>query len=171
VLACKGMLDEVWRVALPLGDLGVVVFKGVETCLKRVYIDGLDAATRSRYSIEEPLLRPTVDGADVSAYDLAPPPHKVVLFPYTRDMELADLRSFPGAAAYLEEHRPALERRRWYGQTVLEAGLAWYEMPFVSRHMSEPKIVYPHISLHADYALDLQGDSCPQDLLLHDTPA
>jgi hypothetical protein len=66
-----------------------------------------------------------------------------------------DFSRFPRARAYLEAHRKRLEARRY----VADAGREWFEIwvPQDPAAWSEPKIVFPDISLTPRFFIDADG--------------
>ena len=81
-----------------------------------------------------------------------------VLYPHLVSEGLrqaADLSHFPKSAAYLEQHRSALESRSY----VLDAGRKWYEIwvPQDPEAWALPKLVFRDISETPTFWIDLDG--------------
>ena len=99
---------------------------GVKTCADRVFIrtdwQALPRAQRPE------LLRPLVTHRDARPFRgrRAAPPRQI-LYPHCmvgNRRQAVDLARYPRSRAYLDAHRPTLERRRY----VQRAGRAWYEI-------------------------------------------
>ena len=83
---------------------------------------------------------------------------KEILYPHevTKNGRLAvDLNKYPKAAAYLGEHRKALESRKY----LIDAGRKWYELwvPQDPAAWAFPKLVFPDISEKPIFWLDTEG--------------
>lgn len=122
---------------------------GVKTTADNVFIrddwDQLPPQIRP----EAQLLRPLLTHEVAARWRAAPErSRKSILYPHvlsTGGRRVAvDLQEFPGAAAYLEQHREELENRDY----VVQAGRAWYEIwvPQNPADWAKPKIVFPDIS-------------------------
>jgi len=141
------------------GDLAVVRV-GLKTTADEVFVrtdwHTLPHETRP----EAALLRPLLRHADARRWVLPTQtnPRARVLYPhevvqgYRRPV---DLLRYPCARAYLEAHRPRLERRDY----VLRAGRQWYEIwvPQDPEAWAEPKIVFPDISPDPRFFFDSHG--------------
>lgn len=129
-------------------DIGKVRV-GVKTCADKVFI---------RRTWPEPLelLRPLTTHKIARRFRANPTacpmqilyPHEVV-----KGRRVAsDLTQFPASRAYLEEHRPALERRRY----VIEGGRNWYEI-WVPQNPADwhgPKLVFRDICEQPTFWID-----------------
>lgn len=141
------------------GDVGPVRV-GIKTTADRVFIrptwDDLPDAMRPEAELLHPLLTHRVAGRWRSLEDVSG--RRVVLYPHeVRDgrRRPVELRQFPRAAAFLEEHRERLESRQY----VIKAGRAWYEIwvPQQPDAWTAPKLVWPDISDRPKFFLDESG--------------
>jgi len=134
------------------------ISKSVSTGLKEAFLFSAD--TPSEIPIENELLRPVVDGADVDRYspvDIG----KYLLFPYVTDeygeLSLVDLDRFPLAKEHLLNYEEDLRGRRYYNKSLEEAGLAWYEFPHIKENHHLQKVIFPDISTHPRSTFDSDG--------------
>ncbi len=128
---------------------------GVETCADRVFIrtdwQALPRAERPE------LLQPLVTHRDARRFRGrrgAPP--RQILCPYCmagNRRQAVDLTRYPRTRAYLDAHRPTLERRCY----VQRAGRAWYETwgPQDPRAWARPKLVFRDIAAEPAFWLEL----------------
>ncbi len=166
--------DNAWQLDLPtflreaqrfatgfvqLGEVASVAY-GVKTNLDTVYLS--DLATWSMRGVENKLLRPAVKPRDFERYHISDD-HSLMLFPYEEDADgrltPLSLAKYPGARTYLENHREALSKRRFYGKTILEQGMQFHELPYVSSYSRQPKVAFPTITKRASFVLDPTGDA------------
>jgi hypothetical protein len=79
-----------------------------------------------------------------------------MLFPYVdgESLELVDISKFPNARNHFSSWRGQLERRRFFGKTVIEHGMQYYELPYVSSHSRRPKLVFPTVTDRSTFAFD-----------------
>lgn len=136
------------------GDAGPIRV-GVKTCADRVFIrTDWQALPRS----ERPeLLRPLVTHRDARPFRgrRAAPPRQI-LYPHCmvgNRRQAVDLTRYPRSRAYLDAHRPTLERRRY----VQRAGRAWYEIwvPQDPGAWARPKLVFRDIAAEPAFWLEL----------------
>jgi len=149
----KTVENHTWRTFGELGSIRV----GIKTCADKVFIKS-DWNSLGRNEQPE-LLRPLTThhmGRRFKA-DLAKAGRQV-LYPHLVSEGLrqaADLSHFPKSAAYLEQHRSALESRSY----VLDAGRKWYEIwvPQDPEAWALPKLVFRDISETPTFWIDLDG--------------
>jgi len=149
----KTVDDHSWRTFGEIGNIRV----GIKTCADKVFIRS-DWDSLSEQEKPE-LLRPLTThhmGRRFKA-DVAKAGRKV-LYPHLVNKgqrEVADLAIYPGAAAYLEKHRSALESRSY----VLEGGRRWYEIwvPQDPGMWELPKLVFRDICETPTFWIDLEG--------------
>lgn len=133
---------------------------GIKTTADNVYIrsdwDILPPESRP----EEELLWPVRLTADIARW-VAPPVESLtsrVFYPYRRDTEKRtpiELSAYPGATAYLEQHRAQLESRRY----VMDSGREWFEpwVPHNPARWQMPRLVFRDIAAHPTFAVDTSG--------------
>jgi hypothetical protein len=168
-------LDQVWRVATDkgnswlqtvevhtwrrFGDVGNIRV-GIKTCADKIFIkreaDWHGVPESERPELVRPLMTHHV-GRRFRAD--ATKGLWWVVYPHVIDEGRrgpADLRRYPRTAAYLEEHRQALEGRSY----VIEAGRRWYEIwvPQDPGVWSLPKLVFRDICEVPTFWLDLDGN-------------
>ncbi|WP_024803613.1 methyltransferase domain-containing protein [Nocardia sp. BMG51109] len=129
---------------------------GIKTTADRVFISA-DWARRDPRP-EPELLFDLLTHHDLAPWRITRARPTQVLYPYdvTRPRRTpVDLAEFPGAAAYLAEHRDILAARAY----VTAGGREWYEIWVPQRpHLwSRPKLVFPDISVRPRFALDRSG--------------
>ncbi|ATL66830.1 N-6 DNA methylase [Nocardia terpenica] len=129
---------------------------GIKTTADRVFIS-------DRWHEREPCPEPELLFDLITHHDLLPwrvartRPTRV-LYPYdiTRPRRTpVDLAEFPGAAAYLAEHKDTLAARGY----LAAGGREWFEIWVPQRpHLwRPPKLVFPDISVRPRFALDRSG--------------
>lgn len=170
-LSTGGSRNGVWRMATPaidrwlasveshrwkrFGEVGKIRV-GVKTCADKVFIrDDWDSISGG---VPE-LLRPVSTHHVGRRYrPLQMPDGRRILYPHEvvqGRRRAVDLRRYPMSRAYLEQHRQALERRRY----VLEAGRAWYELwvPQNPDAWARPKLVFRDIAEQPAFWIDRDG--------------
>ena len=144
----------------PFGTICLSISKGIVTCLRDAYLQNQNFF--SRHGIEQELISPIVTGADLSRYDLDPTAN-YALFPYKKCgfgcEDLVDITKFPRANQYFSHMRNTLEERRFFGKTIKEAGLKFYEIPHVSSYSRDPKIIFAKIAKVSSFSYDLVGNT------------
>lgn len=129
---------------------------GIKTTADAVFI-GKDWDKRAPEP-EAELLRPLITHDGVAAWRVDESKPMRVLYPYdlTKSKRtLVDMRSYPETMRYLESHSERLKGRKY----VVEGGRQWYEIwvPQRPADWAAPKIVFPDISVTAQFALDESG--------------
>ncbi len=147
-----GVAAGTWRT---FGDVARIRV-GIKTTADRVFIS--DRWDQMRPSPEPELLLDLITHHDLAPWRITRARDTRVLYPYDTGAirrKPVDLAEFPGAAAYLDEHRPTLEGRRY----VLDSGRDWFEIWVPQRpHLwRAPKLVFPDISERPRFALDRSG--------------
>ncbi len=172
ILDNGGQTDGVWRIATEIGDSWLATVKsytwgtfgdigkirvGVKTTADKVFIrtdwDNLPETERPE------LLRPLITHHSARRYKALQLdktwqivyPHQVV----QGKRGAVDLATYPRTAAYLNNHRAALQSRDY----VIEAGRNWYEIwvPQDPDAWGAPKIVFRDISEKPTFWMDLDG--------------
>ncbi|MBO0856285.1 MAG: DNA methyltransferase, partial [Nocardia sp.] len=160
-----------WRISRPATDtwlerLGARTWRtfgevarirvGIKTTADRVFIsDDWEDLPRPP---EPELLLDLLTHHDIAPWRIERAQHTRVLYPYRRDRSrriTVDLREYPCAAAYLEEYRELLTARDY----LVGSGREWFEIWVPQRPdlWSEPKVVFPDISVAPRFALDRSG--------------
>lgn len=119
--------------------------------------DGLYVfSSELRPDLEPELLNPAVRGRDLATFEIRDPGLSILL-PYTfangsRSPELVDLRRYPKARAYLEAHRPTLERRH----CVRVWEKRWYDLhdQVFGDLAGQPKVLVPDVANQNRFAVD-----------------
>ena len=130
----------------PIEQTGCKIGIGVATGCDRVYIDHYEALP-----VENARKLPLVMAGDLVNGQL----HwggKGVLNPFESDGTLADLKSFPKFAAYIEHHRASIARRHVAGRS----GDGWYRTidRIYPELVTRPKLLVPDIKGEATFVLD-----------------
>lgn len=141
-----------WRT---FGDIAKIRV-GIKTTADAVFISN-DWASVSPEP-EADLLRPLITNDNVAAWTITEHPATQVLYPYdlTKPKRtLVDMAKYPRAMAHLESHGERLKGRKY----VVDGGRQWYEIwvPQRPADWAAPKIVFPDISVTAQFAIDTSG--------------
>ncbi|RMI29544.1 Eco57I restriction-modification methylase domain-containing protein [Nocardia stercoris] len=148
----RRIADGTWRTFGEVARIRV----GIKTTADRVFIS--DRWAESRPRPEPELLFDLLTHHDLDPWRVRRERPRQVLYPYdvTRSRRTPiDLREFPGAAAYLAQHRAELGARRY----LTESGREWFEIwvPQRPQLWRAPKLVFPDISVTPRFALDRSG--------------
>ncbi|MFI5782481.1 Eco57I restriction-modification methylase domain-containing protein [Nocardia sp. NPDC051570] len=141
-----------WRTFGELARIRV----GIKTTADRVFIS--DQWDERSPRPEQALLFDLLTHHDMAAWRVARERATRVLYPYdvtSPRRTPVDLAQFPGAAAYLAEHKDALAARDY----LTASGREWFEIWVPQRpHLwRQPKVVFPDISVRPRFALDRSG--------------
>ncbi|MCM6773488.1 N-6 DNA methylase [Nocardia sp. CDC159] len=141
-----------WRTFGELARIRV----GIKTTADRVFIS--DRWDEREPRPERELLFDLLTHHDMAAWRVERMRDTRVLYPYdvTRPRRTpVDLALFPGAAAYLAEHKDALAARNY----LTASGREWFEIwvPQRPQLWKSPKVVFPDISVRPRFALDRSG--------------
>lgn len=142
-----------WRTFRDIGKVRV----GVKTCADSIFIRD-DWSAFSDLGRPE-LLRPLTTHRSARQYKAQPTTRpREILYPHETHQgrrRPVDLNLYPISQAYLDRHRPALERRRY----VMDAGRAWYEIwvPQDPSAWSTPKLVFRDIAEKPAFWIDVTG--------------
>ena len=142
---------------VPFSEIGTISY-GIKTNGDEIYLS--DWHTWQERGVEKKLLRPAVKPRDFDRFEIFDE-HAVILFPYEdgkNGLILIELDDYPGAKEYFESHKDALSARRFYGKTIIEQGMKFYELPYVSSYSRESKLAFPTIAKRANFALDTSGE-------------
>jgi adenine-specific DNA-methyltransferase len=129
---------------------------GIKTTADAVFIG--NNWERRNPQPEAELLLPLITHDGVAAWRVDEMKSMKVLYPYDLSKprrSLVDMREYPQAMSYLESHAERLKGRKY----VIEGGRQWYEIwvPQRPADWAAPKIVFPDISVAAQFALDESG--------------
>lgn len=112
----------------------------------------------TRNGVEKELIREMYSGDVIRDWDSEGLEH--VLFPYTNEIELDEISSFPGLYRWLWPNRTNLGSRATFGGgTYCSEGRPWWEWHQVtlSRLKSEYTIAYAEVASHNHFILDKGG--------------
>jgi hypothetical protein len=154
---------EIWQrvraYSAPFSDFAEAINRSITTGLNDAYVGQMDSFRAQ--GVEAGLIRRLTLARNLKRYYVAPSEGHI-LFPYELDEEgkprLVDLEGYPGARRYFEGNREELAARRWYGQSVVEAGMSWYGFLYLSHHLLRPKLMFPKIAPRTLFALDSTGE-------------
>lgn len=152
----RWILDVEAAAAMRFRDLGRVRV-GVKTTADGVFIREAEEWEKLANPPEPDLLLPLITHHVARAWQAAVP-SKRILYPYRLDSSRrspVDLVDWPGTAAYLDEHREQLSRRKY----VVDGGRHWWEIwvPQRPAAWAAPKIVWPDISEAPRFFYDRTG--------------
>ncbi|MEU8894466.1 N-6 DNA methylase [Nocardia sp. NPDC048505] len=147
-----GVEAATWKTFGEVGRIRV----GIKTTADRVFIS--DRWPHVDPCPEPELLFDLITHHDLEPWRIARARDTRVLYPYdiTQSRRIpVDLREFPGAAEYLQNHRALLAGRKY----VIEGGREWFEIWVPQRpHLWQvPKLVFPDISVRPRFAFDRSG--------------
>lgn len=148
----KSIESATWKTFGEIAKIRV----GIKTTADGVFI-GKDWGERDPQP-EAELLLPLITHDGVAAWHVDELKSMKVLYPYDLSKPkrtLVDMRAYPRAMSYLESHAERLKGRKY----VIESGRQWYEIwvPQRPAEWAAPKIVFPDISVAAQFALDESG--------------
>jgi methylase of polypeptide subunit release factors len=133
---------------------------GIKTTADRVFIRGDWDELPGELRPEPELLHALITHHDAARWRISPQAARAqrVLYPHQirrGERKPVDLDAYPHARTYLESEREVLEARKY----VIEAGRRWYEIwvPQDPEDWPRPKLVFPDISEHPRFFLDLSG--------------
>jgi very-short-patch-repair endonuclease len=140
-------------ISVPFRSFTKAISYGVKTNLDPAYLNSDEEWRNKR--IEPRLLRKAFKPRDIDRYELndtAPD----MIFPYddSGELKLVDINDYPNAKKHFESWRADLEKRRFFGKTVIEHGMKFYELPYVSSHSREPKLIFPTVTSKSTFAYD-----------------
>lgn len=142
-----------------IGDVAKVRV-GVKTCADEVFIRGDWNSLPEDSRPEQEILRCLLSHNDAERWMAKTPVGQRRRIAYTHEMRggrraAINLRDYPRASAYFENHRSRLERRAY----VLKAKRNWFEIwvPQQPDAWRLPKIVFPDISAEPKFFFDDQG--------------
>ncbi|EMA38925.1 putative restriction/modification enzyme [Halococcus morrhuae DSM 1307] len=143
----------------PFDELTEDISTGIKTNLKDAYVF---ESPRSEIPVEDELLRPVLDGADIHRYSSVNI-QKSILYPYVSNpdgsLRPIDLDSYPKTEDHFLGYESELRERLFYEKTVEEMGKEWFEFPYSSKNLLAPKILFPDISREPRATFDSTGDS------------
>lgn len=132
---------------------------GIKTTADKVFIRDDWSDMPAEVHPEEELLRPLLTHHVAERWACADVPAKRVLYPHETDpngrKRAVDLSRYPKSHGYLEQHRDALESRKY----VIDAGRQWYEIwvPQNPADWKRPKVVFPDIAERGRFLVDESG--------------
>ncbi len=147
-IALKAQLNS-----LPFSAFTRSINYGVKTNLDPAYL-GSDTDW-NREQIERELLRKAYKPRDIDRYELSVDAPEMI-FPYddSGELKLLNIDKYPKAKRHFDAWRSDLEKRRFFGKTIIEQGMRYYELPYVSSHSRKPKLVFPTVTAKATFAYD-----------------
>ncbi|OUL86845.1 Eco57I restriction-modification methylase domain-containing protein [Paraburkholderia hospita] len=166
--------DGLWRVATQSGDQWLATVEtntwdtfrrigkirvGVKSTADKVFIrHDWESVPGGRPELLRPLITRHYARRFKAATPSNPKHIKEILYPHEVTLNgrrAVDLRLYPKASTYLEQHRKVLEARTY----VIEAGRSWYELwvPQDPGAWAAPKIVFPDISEKPIFWIDTDG--------------
>ena len=128
---------------------------GIKSCADKVFLKSQwDASILS----EQEMFKPLISRENIQRWSCDTSKLTKVLYPhYEKDgvRYVYDIDRFPKVKEYLLDNRCQLEGRKY----LLDAGRKWYEMwvPQSPSMWNLPKIVFPDISVEAQFAYDESG--------------
>lgn len=110
--------------------------------------------------LESEIIRPIMRGRDVRAYSMNSDA-KLLVFPYKDagdEFEIlseSELKRYPNAWSYLNQHRSALAARVWFGKNATELSGKWYGMMYLQqrKYLHRPHLLSPALSNTGNFAI------------------
>ena len=140
----------------PLERIAMRFGTGVQTGADRIYVfkEGDDILK----DLEPELVRPFLKGRDVRRWR-RDDRNRFILFPYIEEggrfrlLSEDELAAFPGASAYLRQHRELLAKRRWFGKSATELAGNWYGLMYVEqpRSFRNPHVLSPALAASSNF--------------------
>jgi len=136
------------------------IYRSIETGKDEVFI--VNEEKIEMYELESELLKRILKGKGSIRKWIVTWDGKYVIFPYEQKegkITAVNINHYPNASRYLEESRAILEKRKWFGKTILESGRKWYELwnPII---FNREKLITPEISNRNIFAYDNQNYYC-----------
>lgn len=166
--ASQRLLAKLQSQGTPLGEyVEDKIHYGIKTGYNKAFV--IDAATRAALIAQDPrsaeVIKPFLAGRDIKRYQQPEAPAHLVLFPkgWTKAAfgDLSEAAAFdalahryPAIASHLAPHREPAQQRH-------DQGDYWWELRACDYYeeFEKPKIIFPDISLHGDFTIDLNGGS------------
>lgn len=151
----KTVAGNTWNTFRRIGKIRVGVKSTADNVFVRSDWNGLPGGRPE-------LLRPLITRKCARRFKADVPPKekdiKEILYPHEETKAgraAVDLKFYPKAAGYLNQHRKALEARSY----LIEAGRKWYELwvPQDPAAWASPKLVFPDISDKPIFWIDMDG--------------
>ena len=144
---------------VPLGDISLSITQGIRTGGLKVFYENISPDFIEKNQIEDEVVLPILHGKNTKRYSYSLKSNDLLFFPYQRDHKTPiDINNFPKAKKYLEKYKEELLNRKDSGKVFRNTNKFWYEYwdpkPISFSH---PKIVFPDISNHNQFSLDLEG--------------
>ncbi|MCB9126958.1 MAG: N-6 DNA methylase [Ardenticatenales bacterium] len=157
--AAQSVWKRIWEISDPFHTHTLAINRSITTGLNDAYIGKRELF--DPFLIESQFVRRMLRAGDLHRYSITPS-NEYIVFPYQRNEQgepsLVNLDSAPRLRAYFEERQDILQDRRWYGQTVVEAGMSWYGYLYLSKHLLKPKLLFPKITNKNTFVLDSLGN-------------
>ncbi|MDD4161290.1 MAG: TaqI-like C-terminal specificity domain-containing protein [Methanothrix sp.] len=155
----KTLWSRVWKYSEPFVEHAKAINRSLTIGLNDAYVGSQEKWLSA--GVEEDLIKPLVMARDLKRY-VIDDGGQYIIFPYCSNAngELAqiNLENYPGARRYFESIRNTLEARRWYGKTIIEAGMSWYSYLYISKFLLQPKLLFPKIASTTLFAFDETGE-------------
>ncbi len=131
--------------SVPVGQLVSFVGCDIVIIADNLYTLSSDSARRLHLPTE--LLREMVIGEDIRDWSFDRGHYS--LFPYVERKPI-DIRRYQSVLRYLLPYKSYLEGRQWFGKSIVERGMNWYEYAMISwsRRSGVPTLAYPIITTH-----------------------
>ncbi len=155
----KAIWSKVFDCSAPFIDQTQAINRSLTIGLNDAYVGKKEDLLS--LGVESDLIRPLTMARDLKRYTVEYG-ENFIIFPYVSNDEgepiLIELGHYPGAKRYFESIRSKLEARRWFGKTIVEAGMSWYGFLYVSKHLLKKKLLFPKIASTTLFASDNKGD-------------
>lgn len=161
----RSIMRKIESNSKPFKDIVEVMYEGFITGANDVYLLPIEEA--KALNLEKALLRPVPKGAEIERWGFTTSMY--VIYPHHDDGspveedEIINGKKFKNTNVYkyLKEHEKKLEKRKYYGKTVLElfGSDKWYSLvhPKPTTIFTPPKLITPNLSKESRFALDTEG--------------
>ena len=155
----KTLWSRVWKYSEPFVEHAKAINRSLTIGLNDAYVGSQEKWLSA--GVEDDLIRPLVMARDLKRYAIENG-DQYIIFPYCSNAKgepvQINLENYPGARRYFESIRDTLEARRWYGKTIIEAGMSWYSYLYLSKFLLQPKLLFPKIASTTLFAFDETGE-------------
>ncbi len=155
----KSLFEKIKLAGVALRDIREKIHEGLITGANEIYFVDKNKATELSPDLE--FMKPVPKGKDVRRYSISWN-GRYVIYPQNKDgtpLSEVMIRKNPKLFQYLERQRNLLEKRKYYGKTVVELFGCWWPVIHSKEESTfeQTKIITPNLSKNNNFALDTAG--------------
>jgi len=152
----KELFEKIKSIGTPLKNIREKIHEGFITGANEIYF--VDEAKAKELSPELEFMKPVPKGKDVRRYSIKWK-GRYVIYPQNEDgspISEIMIRKNPKLYQYLLSHRALLEKRKYYGKSVLDLLGCWWPVIHSKEKSAfeQLKIITPNLSRNNNFALD-----------------